>query len=103
MRCGILTVGFVARFRIKAIKTIFKGGVFRSSISLAVFISAGCNDVPGIIADQYPRPSGKTWQVALVAMTAKVEGAAIAVIIKLTTRVAVFFDWSEFVAHWAPQ
>jgi hypothetical protein len=39
------------------------------------------------------------WQVQLVGMAAKVERATIAVIIKLNTGVAVFFDWLEFVFH----
>jgi len=88
-----------AWFRTKAGKAIIKGGVFCSAITFAVFIPASCNHLPGIVAGQYPSPSGKTWQVELVGMSAKVERAAIAVVIKLTAGVTVFFNWLEFVFH----
>jgi hypothetical protein len=93
----------VARLCIKAIKAVIKGSVFRSSITSAIFISSSCNHVPRIIAGQYPCPSGMSWQVMLVGMTAKVKRAVIAVIIELFSRAAVVFDWSEFVFHWTPQ
>jgi len=92
----------VAWFQTKAIKTIIEGGVFGPCITFAVFISASCNHVPGIVAGQYPCPTGMPWQVELVGMTAKVERATIAVIIKFSPGVAVFFPWSEFVFHRAP-
>ena len=97
-----MSAGLVARLYMKAIKTIIKGGVFRSPITLAIFISSSCNHVPRVVAGQYPCPSGTPWQVELVRMTAKAERAAIAVIIKVISRAAVIFDRSEFVFHWAP-
>ncbi len=99
LRYGSLPVGFAAWFRTKAIKTVIKGGVFGSAITFAVLISTGCNHVPGVVADQHPCPSRMSRQVEFVGMATKVERATIAVIIKLNTSVAVFFDWLEFVFH----